>query len=64
MDFDVETAAAADDDDDDDDDEDADNVVVVVDDDDDDGSGSCLPSFNIFLRCNNMVPLEREKWEY
>lgn len=53
MDFDVETAAAANDEDDDN--------VVVVDDDDDGGSGSCLPSFNTFLRCNNMVPLERNK---
>lgn len=57
MDFDVESAAAADD-------EDDDNVVVVdvVDDDNDndDGSGCCLPSFNTFLRCNNMVPLERK----
>lgn len=30
------------------------------DDDDDDGSGSCLPLFNIFICCNNMVPLERK----
>lgn len=58
-DFDVETAAAATNDDavaaaaDDDDDDD-------VDDDDDDDDG-CLSLFTIFICCNFIVPLEREK---
>lgn len=53
-DFDVETAAAATDDD-----------AVAADDDDDDDDDGCLSLFNIFICCNFIVPLEREKkWKH
>lgn len=41
-------------------------TTTTTNDDDDDevGSGGCLPLFNIFLCCNNMVPLEKNNEEH
>lgn len=37
------------------------DTADAFDDDDDDESSGFLPSYNVFICCNNMVSLERKK---